>query len=367
SEGYTSPNLETYPWQWLWDSCFHALVWNHLGRPDRAVVELSSALEPIDGDGFVPHMRYPSDPEFAAEFWGRSATSSITQPPMYGHELAELHRAGVELDVGLLDRASNGLRFLLERRSRTAGLVTVVHPWETGCDDSPRWDHWSPGAYDRDRFRALKGELLGSVERTEAGAPVGNPAFAPGSAGFNALVAFNAIELASVTGDHALASAATELVSALTDRWDDETSSWVDAGPHAATSGRCRTADSLLGVLVVDDERTIDAAFAELADPASLGGDFGPAGVDRREAAFDPDAYWRGPCWPQLAYLLWLAAVRRGRTEDADRLATTTRRGAHESGLAEYWNPDTGRGGGATPQSWATLALLLTDDPTTTR
>ena len=30
-----------------------------------------------------------------ASFWGRPETSSITQPPMYGHALAELHRAGV--------------------------------------------------------------------------------------------------------------------------------------------------------------------------------------------------------------------------------------------------------------------------------
>jgi hypothetical protein len=24
--GYTSPNPDTYPWQWLWDSCFHAII-----------------------------------------------------------------------------------------------------------------------------------------------------------------------------------------------------------------------------------------------------------------------------------------------------------------------------------------------------
>src|SRR6478672_9628621 len=35
-EGYTSPNLGVYPWQWLWDSCFHAIAWAEAGD-DRAV------------------------------------------------------------------------------------------------------------------------------------------------------------------------------------------------------------------------------------------------------------------------------------------------------------------------------------------
>jgi hypothetical protein len=361
-EGYTSPNLDAYRWQWLWDSCFHAVVWSEVGRPDRALVELETALDPIDADGFVPHMRYRSDPTAGETFWGRPATSSITQPPMFGHALAELHRAGVEIPPLTLERATAAIRFLLERRARAGGLVAVVHPWETGCDDSPRWDHWSPAGYDRTTLRALKGELVASVERSAVGAPVDNPAFAPGSVGFNALVAFNALELATVTGAGDLGAAAAALAGSLADRWDEDQVTWVDTGPHAADSGRVRTADSLLPLLVVDDGPWVEAAFATLTDDGELGGPWGPAGVDRREPTYDPDAYWRGPCWPPLAYLLWLAARRRGRHDDADRIATTTVAGADASGLAEYWNPDSGAGLGAIPQSWAALALLMEGD-----
>ena len=92
-----------------------------------------------------------------------------------------------------------------------------------------------------------------------------------------------------------------------------------------------------------------------------MAGRWGPAGVDRREPTYDPDEYWRGPCWPQLAYLLWLAARRRHRHRDGDQLAATTIAGAEASGLAEYWNPDTGAGLGAIPQSWAALVLLMAD------
>ena len=41
--GYCVPNPMTYPHLWLWDSCFHAVVWAHLGD-ERAVVELESTL-----------------------------------------------------------------------------------------------------------------------------------------------------------------------------------------------------------------------------------------------------------------------------------------------------------------------------------
>ena len=96
--GFCVPNAASYPWQWLWDSCFHAVCWAHLGEPDRARTELANVLSQQAADGFVPHMTYWSergvpDDDTHAAFWGRPATSSITQPPMYGHAVAELVRA----------------------------------------------------------------------------------------------------------------------------------------------------------------------------------------------------------------------------------------------------------------------------------
>ena len=89
-----------------------------------------------------------------------------------------------------------------------------------------------------------------------------------------------------------------------------------------------------------------------------LGGPAGPTGVHRGEPSFHPDAYWRGPVWPQLAYLMVLAADPHSPEVAAD-LSRTTVAGAWASGLAEYWNSDTGTGLGAVPQSWTGLALLL--------
>jgi len=85
SEGYAAPNPGIYPWQWLWDSCFHVLIWQALGEGGRAQRELAEVFRPQAPSGFVPHMNYVQAPGAHEDLWGRRDGSSITQPPMYGH------------------------------------------------------------------------------------------------------------------------------------------------------------------------------------------------------------------------------------------------------------------------------------------
>lgn len=355
--GFCVPNPTTYPWQWLWDSCFHAVVWAHLGD-ERAVVELASALGAQDADGFVPHIAYHDGPYPHADFWGRPTTSSITQPPIYGHAVAALTASGMTVPGWLVERATSGLRFLLERRRRSpAGLVELCHPWESGCDDSPRWDGMLDDAWTPRAWHTAKGDLLGGIERSATGAPLSNVRFPVGSVGFSALVAWNAWELAGVTGDDRLLSAADELAAAVDDRWDADLRTWVDDGPTEASSGRVRTLDALLPLLVAPRPE----GFAELSDPSAFGAPYGPRGVHVAEPTYDRITYWRGPAWPQLSYLLWEASTSARELELAGSLASATAAGALASGFSEYWEPGSGSALGAAPQSWATLACVMAD------
>ena len=321
------PNATTYPFAWLWDSCFHAVIWAALGDADRATTELAHVFRCQDErSGFVPHIDYEKDPDRLRDFWGRSGASTITQPPMYGHAIAELARRGIDVGDDVRACAVAGVEFFLRERRHASGLVTALHPWETGCDDSPRFDHW--GAADRGRWYDVKGLLVTAPESVEFDcAPVS----------LSALVAWNGALLGLDTSD---------LVDALASRWDEELATWIDAGAAAATSGRIRTAEALLPLLVLDRPEVVSALF----DPTAYAAPFGPRGVHRAEPCFDARRYWRGPTWPQLAYLLWLAG--------AD-VAATSVRGASESGLAEYWDADDGTGLGAIPQSWTGLAVLM--------
>lgn len=364
-QGYTAPNTTVYPWLWLWDSCFHSLVWAELGERERAIAELIAALSTIDEAGFVAHMGYQLDPERPVELWGRRDASSITQPPMFGHTIARLARQGIEVPAALVDDASRAIAHLLRDRPRTGGLIEIVHPWETGCDDSPRWDDLCPGDdFDLDRWSAHKVELLRHIERGAGGEPLHNPEFAVGSVGFSALVAFNARELATVTGDDSMAGPVDDLVSSIDARFDRDARTWIDVGPTEAGSGRSRTADALLPLLVTSDRDARHRVVEELLDEDAYASAFGPRGVHLREPTYAASTYWRGPVWPQLAYLIWIALDRSGERDAAEVVRTTTVSGAIESGLAEYWNGDTGRGLGAIPQSWTGLAVLMADSRT---
>jgi glucosylglycerate hydrolase len=196
-----------------------------------------------------------------------------------------------------------------------------------------------------------------SLQRLE-GAAVHNPGFDVCSIGFNALAAFNARELASLTDSQSLLEKADELADAIDTRWDPARTTWTDAclaGP--LDSSAVRTVDSLLPILVSKRDSRVDAAFGEIFSETAFWRPFGPTGTATDEPSYNPNWYWRGPVWPQLSYLIMLAAVRKGRSHDARLVADSLIRGAVTSGFSEYWHPDTGRAKGATPQGWATLAL----------
>ncbi len=380
--GFCVPNQDTYPHQWLWDSCFHALIWASLDS-DRGVQEVTNALANQSADGFVPHMNYWGGPGAQSEYWGRDNASTITQPPMYGHAIVELVLADHAVPPSLVEQAVNGLMHLA-RRPRTPGnLIPVFHPWETGCDDSARWDQWlasdagpSDGGWQtaglpehgdqrQAVWREQKNGFVSDLILSADGHAVGNPSFSVGAVGFNALVSFNARELATIHGPwgESLHDLADELDDAVAARWDG--TGWRDDGDPPGGVGAepgsssIQTLDAMLPLLV--DPRA--SAFDALVAPDGFGAPFGPRGANASEPSYDPDRYWRGPSWPQLSYLMMIAAERAGEDTIAASVARSLVAGAETSGLAEFWNPETGTGRGAIPQTWAGLAVCALNRP----
>ncbi|MGW7523774.1 MGH1-like glycoside hydrolase domain-containing protein [Streptomyces sp. NPDC054783] len=159
----TVPSRSLYPHQWSWDSAFIAIGLRHVS-PLRAQTELETLLAAQWADGRVPHIVFnpsvPLDAYFPSpDFWrssiaGRAAgaprtvqTSGIVQPPVHALAAWLVHRAdpGLSRAHGFLARMYPRLaawhRYLLHRRDLGgAGLVSVVHPWEQGMDNSPCWD-----------------------------------------------------------------------------------------------------------------------------------------------------------------------------------------------------------------------------------
>ena len=367
--GYTAPNPDRYEWQWLWDSCFHAIIWAELGEADRALLELETLLATIEPSGFLSHMNYVADPAAAEEFWGREGASTITQPPMFGHAIAELVRRGVDVPEDLTAKAAKALRFFSDHRSHEpSGLIVLCHPWESGADNSLRWDSFYPVPYGHPRWQDEKIKMLATIQRDSNGAPLSNPLFPVASAWFTALVAFNIAELAEAT-DAIAASEADGLVEAVENSWDDESRTWADVVtskrlPEADSSRNAPVLEALLGILADRSEDRLAKVCEDLSNPQIYAAPYGPAGASQSHKAYDGHGYWRGAAWPQLTYLLAHAFQARADEKQLDyanitqTLTVQLRAGTIASDFAEHWHPQTAHPGGATPQSWTALAAV---------
>lgn len=365
SRGYCVPHPGVYPHLWLWDSCFHAVAWAHLDD-DRAERELTAVLHGQLASGMVPHMRYgPAGPD---TWLGPLETvSSLTQPPMFGHAARVLAERGRAPSRALLERMRDGLNWLWEHRRTEDDLLYVVHPWEAGNDHGPRYDDWgapgrTPYDYDRAARTAWNKQQMDSVRFGDDGAAVWSTTFVTCPAAFNAYVAFNLAELARVLPDPALGDRARRVAAAMDAHlWDPDEGLWNDravvgGGPSTGTP----LSDGVMGALVTADRDRALAALSQLLDPDRFAAPYGPANVVRSHPAYDPATYWRGPAWPPLNYLFWLAFRRWDLHREAAALAASTQAAVRRNGWAEYWNPETGEGLGAAPQSWAALAAVMT-------
>ena len=308
---YTMPNRTTYPWMWLWDSCFHAIIYSALGD-ERALLEAKSVFRWQNGDGMVPHMGYQRDPLYGQTAWSSDGGSVISQPPMYGHMLRVLHAQGFNIEP-LIDCAAAGIRFFLKERRMPSGLLGIVHPWESGTDDSPRWNQWASQGTGHRKWRSEKDRFVKSLQVNTWGSATFNPLFSVAPASFNALVAFNAMEVAELSNCEYLRAEALELSEILDSHFDEELSTWADTKPDGTTSSVVRTLDALLPVLVSDIPSRVESSLMLTVQHRVFGAPYGPSGVDQREECFDADAYWRGAAWPQLTYLLFCrsTAVRQ--------------------------------------------------------
>ena len=365
--GFCVPNPTCYPHLWLWDSCFHAVVWAHLGD-GRAARELAAVLDGQLPGGLVPHMRYGGH---QPDTWlgPLPTTSSLAQPPMFGHAIRVLLAHNIAVPAAIITKAKAGLDWLWSTRRTELDLLYVVHPWEAGNDHSPRWDGWgAPGRtradYDRAARTAWNKDRMSDVSFHDDGSAAWSTAFVACPAGFNAYVAFNLAELAVALGDPLLADRTGRIAAAMDAHlWDAEQNLWSDlALVGDGTTARTPISDGIMGALVTTDARRAEAALAQLELPDRFGAPFGPTNVARSDPAYDPRTYWRGAAWPHLNYLLWLAQRRWHRLDEAAGLARRTREAAQRSGWAEYWDPETGDGLGAIPQSWTGLVVAMTAD-----
>ncbi|MUL75908.1 amylo-alpha-1,6-glucosidase [Mycolicibacterium sp. CBMA 226] len=407
-----------YPHMWSWDAAFVSIGLASL-TVERAVVELDTLLSAQWANGMIPHIVFANgvDGYFPGPArWETSAlavnaprnrdTSGITQPPVHAIAVQRIldhartrGRSTRVVAEAFLDRRWDDLvrwhRWLAEARDpQERGRVTLYHGWESGMDNSPRWDsayaNVIPGAvpeYQRednaiitdtsqrpsdveyDRYLWLLEEMK-SVRYDDVLLPK-VMSFQVEDVFVSAILSVACTVLAEIGEDYKRPNADVRELYSWAERFRQGVVATADERTGAARDFDLRTGKSipsetvaqfaplLCGGLPHDRERTLlrllegprFCAHPDLKYP--LIPSTSPVSRD-----FRPREYWRGPVWPVMTWLFSWCFARRGWSERASILRREGLRQASDGTFAEYYEPFTGEPLGSMQQSWTAAAVL---------
>ena len=417
---HTVPSATLYPHQWSWDTGFIAIGLARVA-PERAWHDLRTLFEAQWPDGRVPHIvfdarngerRYFPGPEFwrsaGAPGAGTRPTSGIVQPPVHAIAAWELYRTVAE--PAARSRATAELAWLYPRlvaqhdylrRCRNLGgdgLASLLHPWESGQDNSPAWDaalkavpadtaildtyrrvdlavssrSHRPTDVDYARYILLAQAYRGC--RYTDDDPDGHYLFQVECPAFNAILAAAEHALAGIAevvgADPAThRGRAAEITRALTEHlYDPATRTFHARDLRTGRRSPVRYLGALIPLILPDlPGEAVAGLLAEATSPRfGLGErmELPLPSYDRTAPDLDPVRYWRGPIWINMNWLIWRGLRRHGHDGLAAALRESMIDLIRRSGCYEYFHTTTGEGVGTPEFSWtAALALDLLSDP----
>lgn len=412
---YTIPAENLYPHQWLWDSCFIAIGLRHLDAK-RAQTELRSLVRGQWSNGMLPNMVFSNAPEYRRdrEFWRSRispyspdvvATSGITQPPM----LAEaVWQVGQKLNLPerrswfkeMLPHIEAYHQWLYtDRDPHDEGLVLLLHPWETGLDNTPPWTHdlqehamplwirivrWLHldiviGFFRRDRLYIPPSQRLSTLETLsyfdaqrrlrrkayDTMRILDHGLFSIEDLGYNSMFIRANARLRDIakTLQHELPAellGRMQKTEAALDHLYDPYHK--DYWSRDFITHRLLKQPSIASLLVlysgaVSKERAA-LLVRKLENEHVFGATFPVPSVPLDSPDFNPDCYWQGPAWVNTNWLIIDGLRRYGYNDHAEALRESTLDMVRRSGFAEYFDPITGESLGAHNFSW-TAALVI--------
>lgn len=360
---FSVPSPRSYPWQWYWDSCFHAIVRRRYDGA-KARAELETLLTAMTPDGFIGHTvlwERPLDASRAIRYNVASRTALMTstiQPPVLAWAWA--WAVGDPREEPRIARHHDWLR--ANRALEPDGLLWLVQPDESGMDASPKFDHvWGRLAQGRPLFPLLiaRNRRFGFDARriAQARRPV---------------VCEVVTNVAWSLSEQALGRPSP--TPALIDRlYDAHRGRFADDVRNAVTptapAARPFTWDTLAPLALPDlpdaiAQRLVDEVLRapRFADGVPL-----PAVAlddpthSSRETWWGRHRHWRGPSWVNSAWLVSLGLRRLGLDADAARLAERLAGVVAREGFREYYEARHGRGMGAHDFGWSTLLWELVE------
>ncbi len=393
--GYTVPTDRLYPFQWNWDSAFVAMGFA-LYDTDRAYRELERLVEGQWADGMIPHIVFhqPSDTYFPGpNVWRTShtiPTSGITQPPVFAIALKKLHNAAGDKarTLPLYEAALKWHRWWYAARDpEGTGLVALLHPWESGSDNSPAWDlalARVPTTTDTPVVRKDTGHVNADMRpRNEDYQRFIHLVDTYAASGWDPAKQWQAapFKVAEIQTTAILLKAGEELEAlarelgrtqdlaeitafnektrrAMLAQWRPALSRFVSRDLVSGQDIEAPTQAGFIPLLSLDLDKPIAAAL--LAEMKAWSKDMKVAFPTTKPGftGWEPKRYWRGPSWAIINWLLIDGLRRNGHPEAAEDLRKSTVTAIETEGFAEYFDPVTGEGCGGLGFSWTAAAYM---------
>lgn len=372
---YTLPSAEHYPYQWLWDSCFHAIILAQFD-PEAAKQELISLVSKQFKDGMIPHIIYWTPGILHIFRWGVEGTSSLTQPPMLAYAAWEVHRAAK--DQNFLEMLYPSLlafyQYIVEKRDPLQqGLTSIINPDESGEDNSPRFDEvlHAPLTVTYREHHMLREQLVD--ENREANFNIETcmrHSFWVQDVLFNAVLVENLHALAHIAsllkhsdGEHFASRNAERLTKAMRDFMFEDGLYWSTQGmdlKKMKTLTWASFAPLFAGLYSHAEAQSVVEKY--LRNDETFRAPFGVRTVSRTEPAYTAAGFgdnfsWRGPVWMAPHWFIYRGLQRYGFRDDANEIQKKSVALLERSGFRECFNPETGEGQGARNFTWGALVL----------
>ena len=376
TEQYTVPSAGTYPYQWLWDSCFHSIVLAKFD-PDAAIAELRSLLSRQYPDGLVPHIIFWT-PRITRPYnvgW-KNNISKVTQPPMLAYAAHEIYRntGSAAFLTDLFPKIFAYYRHLIEQRDpHDHHLVSIINPDESGEDNSPRFDkpmHLKPNIsffghmYERHKL-SMAHRTCGFDAETCM-----KERFWVKDVPFNTILVKNLdilAKLARLVGDEKAERFAMrhhDLVKAsMREYLFADGVYWSAEGPnheqlHVATWAHF--VPLFAGLYTPDEAR--DLMKNHFHNPETFRSPYGIRTVSKKEPSYRPTGFWRGPIWFAPHWFIYKGLKDYGYEEEARWIREVSKKLIDKNGFREYFDPETGKGHGARGFTWGTLVLDMMEE-----
>ena len=395
---YTVPTHGLYPFQWNWDSCLTAIGLAHYDEA-RAWTEIETLFQHQWSDGMVPHIVFhkKDDGYFPGpDVWGTGRpvpTSGITQPPVAGFAVQRLFERArdkelaLEKTKALLPKIHAWHRWLFACRDpEETGLVAVIHPWETGRDNSIDWDdafarvptegvlpftrrdtqHANPdhrptqAQYERyiwlvQQFRSLNWDNAKLHD---------NSPFRVVDPGFNAILIRSCAEVAKLASEFGMPETAAESLSfvakgceALEALWSDEYGQYLCLDRASGALVNSPSVGGLLSIFApISEDRGHQIASRIQALTKEI--EFVVPSHDPTDPRYDAKRYWRGPTWLIVNYMIADGLRNSGQSSTANQIVNASIKLIEKGGFAEYYDPKTGEPCGGSTFTW-TAAMVI--------